>query len=403
LHHRAFRAIWLASIFSFIGTWVQDVGESWVMLSMSPDPRLVAALAACFLAPTLALTLPAGLLADRIDRRKLLLWSQALSGLAAVGPAVAIHFHHMTPGVLLWCSAALGAAVTIGAPAWSTLVPELLPRRHTAEAVTLGSIAFNIARLVGPALGGFLLAVTSAEATFIVNGVSFLAVYWVLHHYDEVKRASELQRPDTPSRLVAAFADPFREVWTTPVLRGCFITHGTFAIAASMVMAILPAFAKHSLGASATGYGALLSGLGAGAIVSGLFLSRIRSRFGNRATASFGIATFGGAMLFASRAPSVAHTVPWFFIAGLGWIATFSTLTSTVQLTARTETKSRIMALSQLNFYGFATIGSAAGGFIAERWTERAAVGVGAFVALAVALVASRALGSLRHTVHATS
>ena len=95
------------------------------MLSMSRDPRLVAALAACFLAPTLALTLPAGLLADRLDRRKLLLWSQALSGLAAVGPAVALRLGHMTPGVLLWCSAALGAAVTIGAPAWSTLVHEL--------------------------------------------------------------------------------------------------------------------------------------------------------------------------------------------------------------------------------------------------------------------------------------
>jgi predicted MFS family arabinose efflux permease len=163
-----------------------------------------------------------------------------------------------------------------------------------------------------------------------------------------------------------------------------------------MVMAILPAFAKHSLGASATGYGALLSGLGAGAIVSGLFLSRTRARFGNRATASFGIATFGGAMLFASRASSVALAVPYFFIAGLGWIATFSTLTSTVQLTVKTETKSRVMALSQLNFYAFATIGALAGGVIAERWTERSAIAGGAVVALGVALLAGRALGALK-------
>ncbi len=379
---------------------MQDVGESWVMLSMSRDPRLVAALAACFLGPTLVLTLPAGLLADRLDRRKLLLWSQALSALAAVGPAVAIRMHHMTPGVLLGCTAVLGAAVTLGAPAWSTLVPELLPRRQTADAVTLGSIAFNIARVLGPALGGLLLAATSAEVTFIVNGVSFLAVFWVLHRYPEVKRASELQRPDTPSRLVAAFADPFREVWTTPVLRGIFITHGTFAIAASLVMSILPAFAKHSLGASATGYGALLSGLGAGAITSGLFLSRIRARLGNRATASFGIATFGGAMLFASRATTVQATVPFFFIAGLGWIATFSTLTATVQLTATPEAKSRVMAMSQLNFYSNATIGAALGGMIANRWGESSAILAGAIAALATALVASRALGAMKHQGH---
>ncbi len=369
------------------------------MLSMSRDPRLVAALAACFLGPTLVLTLPAGLLADRMDRRKLLLWSQALSALGAVGPAVAIRMHHMTPGVLLFFSGVLGAAVTLGAPAWSTLVPELLPRRQTAEAVTLGSIAFNIARVVGPAFGGLLLAATSAEVTFVVNAVSFFAVFWVLHQYEEVKRASELQRPDTPSRLVAAFADPFREVWTTRVLRGCFVTHGTFAIAASLVMSILPAFAKHSLGASATGYGTLLSGLGAGAITSGLFLKRIRAWLGNRATASFGIATFGGAMLFASRAQHVSSAVPFFFVAGLGWIATFSTLTTTVQLTANALTKSRVMALSQLNFYGNATIGAAAGGAIASSWGESSAIAAGALVALAVALLAARALTAMRQSV----
>src|SRR5271165_6952319 len=94
----AFRAVWLASVFSFIGTWVQDVGESWVMLSLSPDPRLVAALSTCFLGPMLVLTLPAGLLADRFDRRKLLLWSQGASAVAAAGPAFAIRVHHMTPG-----------------------------------------------------------------------------------------------------------------------------------------------------------------------------------------------------------------------------------------------------------------------------------------------------------------
>jgi predicted MFS family arabinose efflux permease len=181
------------------------------------------------------------------------------------------------------------------------------------------------------------------------------------------------------------------------VLRGVFITHGTFAIAASLVMSILPAFAKHSLGASATGYGALLSGLGAGAITSGVFLSRIRARLGNRATASFGIATFGGAMLFASRATTVQSAVTFFFIAGLGWIATFSTLTSTVQLTASSETKSRVMAMSQLNFYSNATIGAALGGVIANRWGESSAILAGAIAALATALVASRALGAMKH------
>ena len=390
LSHPAFRAVWLASVFSFIGTWVQDVGESWVMLSMSPDPRLVAMLATCFLGPMLVLTLPAGLLADRLDRRRLLLWSQALSAAAAAGPAVAMRMHHMTPAVLLACTAVLGAAVALGSPAWATLVPELLPREKTHEAVTLGSIAFNIARVVGPALGGVLLAATSAEATFVVNAVSFLAVFWVLWRYEDVRAASAVERPPSESKLVLAFAEPFGEVWRT--LRGPFAAGGAFAASASIVLAILPAFAKHSLGASASGYGALLSALGGGAIVSGLRLTWVRSRLGARATVATGMATYGTALAFASHAGHVARAVPFFFVAGLGWVAALSTLSATVQLTANTATKSRVTALYQLNFYAAATLGAAVGGALAGRFGEPDAVAAGALGCLVAAAVAARAL-----------
>jgi MFS family permease len=377
--------LWLAAIFSFVGAWVQDVGESWVMLSMSRDPRLVAMLATCFLAPTLALTLPAGLFGDRHDRRRILLFSQGAAAVAAVGPAVAIRMHAMSPSVLLVFSALLGAAIAIGAPAWVTLVPELVPKSQMTEAITLGSISFNIARVVGPALGGLLLASTGAEVTFVVNAVSFLAVFWVLFRYDEVRRASELARPRSRSAsLVLAFADPFREVWQTPALRGTFITSGTFATAAMIVMAILPAFAKHALETTASGYGAMLSALGAGAILSGLALKRVRARFGARATVSAGIATFGAAITLASRAATLVAAAPCFFVAGLGWIATLTSLSATVQLTATTETKSRVTALYQMSFYGAAMIGASVGGMIAEHWGERAALATSGIATLFV-------------------
>jgi len=395
LSNAAFRAVWVAAIFSFIGTWVQDVGESWVMLSMSRDPRLVAMLATCFLAPTIALLLPAGLFADRRDRRRILLWSQAASAVAALGPAVAIRMHAMTPGVLLAFSAMLGAAITIGTPAWQTLVPELLPKSQTAEAVTLGSIAFNIARVVGPALGGILLALTGPEITFVVNAASFMVVFWALMRFEEVKRASELQRPSSASRsITAAFADPIREAWSTPALRGAFVTACAFTGAAALVMAILPAFAKHALGASASGYGALLSAMGAGAITSGVFLKRVRARFGFRATVTAGIATFGASMFLASRAAQVIGAAPCFFVGGLGWIACLSSLSATVQLHASTETKSRVTALYQLCFYGVMMVLAAIGGSLAARFGERAAIGAGGLLALSVAPLAARAVST---------
>jgi MFS family permease len=374
LSNAAFRAVWIASVLSYVGSWVQDVGESWVMLSMSRDPRLVALLATCFLGPMLALTLPAGMLADRHDRRTLLIFSQAASALAAAGPAVALRLHAMTPGVLLGCTALLGAAAALGGPAWQTLIPELLPRELTAEAITLNSIAFNIARVVGPAIGGVLLALAGPETTFVVNAVSFLAVVWVLGRYEEVKRASK--RTGEPSSL--SLLAPLLEVRRTPVLRSAFLSAASFAAAASVVMAILPAYAKHALATSASGYGALLSALGAGAITTGLFMTRVRASLGKRRTVAGGILAFGSSMLCAARAESVTAAVACFFVAGLGWIACLTTLSSTVQLEAPKLTKSRVTALYQLNFYGFATLGASLGGAIAERWSERTAFAVGA-------------------------
>ncbi len=225
-----------------------------------------------------------------------------------------------------------------------------------------------------------------------MNAVSFLAILWVLARYEEVRRASELARPSTPTTRLGAFVDPLREVWATPALRGAFGSVATFGVSATIIMAILPAFAKHALGASASGYGALLSALGCGAITSGLFLSRLRARFGNRATVSTGIAAYGIATFFASRAEHVASALPFFFLAGLGWIACLTTLSASVQLTARTETKSRVTALYQLNFYVWLGVGASVGGALAEHWDERVAVAAGGLGCLLAAAITARLL-----------
>jgi predicted MFS family arabinose efflux permease len=175
-------------------------------------------------------------------------------------------------------------------------------------------------------------------------------------------------------------------------LRGAFIASSAFAMSASIIMGILPAFAKHSLEATPSGYGALLSALGVGAIASGVSLKRVRARFGFRATVAAGIAIFGAAIFVASRAAHVVGAAPCFFIAGLGWIACLSSLSATVQLTASDESKSRVTALYQLTFYASATVGAAFGGSFAERFGERAAVALGGIAAVLAAPIALRAV-----------
>ena len=232
-----------------------------------------------------------------------------------------------------------------------------------------------------PALGGVLLAAAGADVTFIVNAVSFLAVVWVLARHDHVKRTS--------ARVVAgslSLVPPLREVWSTLALRGAFVAVAGFGASGCVLMAILPAFAKHALGASASGYGALLSALGAGAITAGLLLSRMRARFGTWHTVSAGAGAFGAATWLACHAPSVATAMPCFYVAGVGWTSCFTTLSATVQLVASTASKSRVTALYQLNFYAWATVGTVMGGALAERSGERVAVSMGAMGCLLTGL-----------------
>src|SRR5205823_4910922 len=154
-------------------------------VSMNASPFMVAMLTTAFTVPCIALALPSGLLADRMDRRRILVWSQAAMALSAMLLAIATWLGFVSPIVLLAESALLGIATSVTSPPWQSLVPELAGRRHMTEAITLNSIAFNIARATGPALGGLILGLWGPAWAFALNAVSFLCVVWVLVRYDE--------------------------------------------------------------------------------------------------------------------------------------------------------------------------------------------------------------------------
>lgn len=381
-------------MFSYVGTWVQDVGESWLMLSMTTSPLLVAMLTTSFMLPFTALTLPAGALSDRSDRRKLLLVSQAFLAAAAFTLAMLTWAHVMHPYVLLLASVALGLGSALGGPPWQTLVPELVPRRQMAEAVTLNSIAFNIARATGPALGGFLLGMCGAGWAFFLNAVSFLTVGWVVWRFPEVRRASEAPR-EVPAHargesLLAAMRTPFRVLLASRRLPPVFLAVAAFAVPAASATSILPAFAKHGLAASATGYGALLGAMGLGAISGGLVSKRARALLGPRVVIASGMLLYGASTL----AVSAAHTVPTatslFFPLGMGWLMALSTLNALCQLLAPSWVKSRLLALYQMTFMLLWSLGATAGGLLAEHFGERTSMIAGGIGTLAAgALVVS--------------
>src|SRR3954451_14343057 len=180
LRHTIFRWLWIASVASNVGTWFQNVGASWMMTTLSASPILVALVQAATSLPMFLLALPAGAVADVLDRRRILLVTQGWMTAAAFGLWAFTAAHATTPWVLLVFTFLLGLGAALNGPAWQASIPEMVPREDLPAAVTLGSIGFTIARALGPALAGLLIATAGPAVTFLVNALSFLGVLVVI-------------------------------------------------------------------------------------------------------------------------------------------------------------------------------------------------------------------------------
>ena len=176
LRQPVFRALWIASVVSNVGTWMQNVGAAWLMTLLTPSPMVVALVQAATSLPVFLVALPAGALADVVDRRRLLLLTQGWMLLAAAALGVATLLGAITPMILLGLTFALGLGAAMNGPAWQAIVPELVPPAELQEAVALNGAGFNVARAVGPALGGVIVAAAGPGAVFLLNAASFVVV-----------------------------------------------------------------------------------------------------------------------------------------------------------------------------------------------------------------------------------
>lgn len=398
LRHPAFRALWIASIFSYAGSWVQDVGQSWLMVSMSASPLMVAMLTTSFTVPCIALALPSGLLADRMDRRGILIGSQAAMAFFAMLLAMATWLNLVSPLVLLAESALLGVAVAVTSPPWQSLVPELAGRKHMTEAITLNSIAFNIARATGPAIGGLILGLWGPGWAFALNALSFLCIVWVLVRYDEVRRASELPRHSPASLsgtepgepLLRSMIAPIRLVTGSVRLRAVFTSVSAFAFAAAAVPAMLPVLAKHSLQSSATGYGLMLGAMGSGAVLSGVVLRHARRSFGPRTLVTVSMLVYGASVIGVGLSPSLRWAIALLVPAGMGWLGCLATLNALAQLASPPWIKSRVVSLYNMVFFTVWSLGATFGGALASRSSERIAITWAGIATVLAAALSSR-------------
>ena len=374
-----FRALWLAAVASNVGTWMHNVGAEWLMTTLAPQPFVVALMQTAETAPTFLMALPAGALADIIDRRRLLLFAQAWMLVAAVALAAVTLLGLTTPAVLLLLTFALGLGAAMNAPAWQAIVPELVTREDLPGAVSLNSVAYNIARAVGPALGGLLVAAAGPWAVFLLNSLSFLGVIVVIYRWR--REAAEAVAPT--ERLMGAIRAGLRYARHAPELRNVLLRTGVFAVGASALWAMLPLLARRELGLGAVGYGVLLGGLGAGAILGAVVLPRIRRRL------SVNLLVVAATLVFAAATAALAATenywLLWIAMAcgGLAWMAAMSSFNVGAQTVVPEWVRARALALYLLVFFGSLAVGAASWGALAERVGQHATL-----YAAAAALVA---------------
>jgi MFS family permease len=381
LRRPVFRSIWLASLVSNLGTWMQNVGAAWLMTSLAPSPLFVSLVQAASNLPLFLLALPAGALADVVDRRRLLLVALSWLALASAGLGALALTGWATPGALLALTFAIGLGSAFAAPPFQAIVPELVPREEVTAAAGLNAISMNAGRAVGPALGGVVVATAGAGATFLLNAGSFAAVLVAIGRWRRPRPETKLP----PEELFGAMRAGLRFVRHSGALQTVLWRTGAFALPASAIWALLPLYARQDLGLGAAGYGGLLGCFGAGAVVSGVLLPGLRVRLGAEGSTTAAGFVFGAAALGLGLRPALAPAGVALFAAGGAWLTVLSTMNASAQLVIPPWVRARALAIYLIVLFGGLALGSALWGAAAE------ALGVTRTLALAgVAVAAGR-------------
>jgi len=337
------------------------------MTSLTSSPLLLSAIQAAGSIPVLLLAVPAGTLGDLFDRKRVILWGQLLMLIAAAALAVLSALGGLTPAALIGLLFVIGVGGALGAPTWQTLQPELVPGEVRSQAIALGSVNQNLARAVGPAIGGLLLAVSSAAFVFGVNAASFVAVLGAVM----ITRIPVRERTLPREHAFAAMRAGGRFVANSPTLLAVIARTIGFVFFAGAIWALLPLVARERLGLGSGGYGLLLGCVGVGALLAANFGPALRRRLSPRAIYALACALVAVAAAVLAITHSVALAAVVLVIAGVAWITGLGILSTAYQGQLPTWAKARAFAYYLVAFQGAMGVGSLAIGAVAQGTSVR--------------------------------
>ncbi len=374
LRHTAFRTLWIAALVSNIGMWMQNVAAVWLMIAIAPSPFMVAMVQTATSLPIFLIALPAGALADIVDRRKMLIVTQIAAFVVAIGLTILTYAGDLNAWVLLLFTFLLGLGSALYAPAWQASISELVPPEDLPSAVALGGASVNVARAVGPALGGVLIAASGPGLVFLINALSFIGIIIALARWKSVARESALPA----EHLLGALRAGLRYTRHSPPFKGVLIRAGAFIVCGSVVSALLPIVAKNKLGLDAAGLGVLLGCIGVGAVGGVLLLPRVRQRVSSDQLMMGASIVFSLSVVGLGFIRALWLLVPTMTIGGAAWITIVMTLNVTAQQSVPSWVRARAVGIYLLVFQGGMAIGSIVWGALASATSVRIALAVAA-------------------------
>jgi predicted MFS family arabinose efflux permease len=376
-----FRGLFIAALTSNIGTWMQTVGAQWFLVERKASPTVVALVQTASLTPTLLLALFAGALADRVDRRRLLIVVQAYAAVAtAVLTALAVAgvLDAVSLLVLLF---AIGCAAALTTPAWQAIQPELVPREQFRSAASLGGVAVDAARAIGPPIAGLVVAAAGAAAVFAINAVSFIAVIAALLAWKRTPSAPVTEREPLGQSVLGGI----RYVSHHPNMRRILVRAALFAFPASALWALLPVVASQQFHLRAIGYGAVLGTVGVGAIIGALVMTRLTATLSANALLALAAVAAAAGLAAAAYLP-LGVAVVLLLLAGVAWIATLTTLTVAAQTVLSQSMRARGLAMYLVILIGSQALGSLVWGGVASRFGLVASLTASAVLLVVAAL-----------------
>jgi MFS family permease len=380
--HRDFRLFLIGQFVSLCGTWIQTVAQGWLVLQLTNSAFAVGLVTTMGSLPILLFTLYGGVVADRVNKRRLVLLLQSLMLTEALILAVLTQLHVITVHWVMALAVFSGLLSAFEVPTRQSMIAEIVEREDLMNAIALGSSAFNVARVVGPSIAGGLIASVGLAPCFYANAASYLAVIVSLI-------LMRVERPAQPSHVatLGALKEGFRYIFGNPLPRAVVILIATFSVFGFSFMPMMPVFARDVLHLDARGYGILVSSVGVGAAAAAIFMAGVARRAPGARLVLGSSLLFGLVVTAAGLAPEFWSAILLFTLAGCTMAVNGIAANTTLQTEAPDLLRGRVMGFYSFVVLGMAPFGSLQAGWVSEHFGVRVAVALGGGICFLVAAI----------------